>query len=239
MIRPRPSVVNRGGRRVVALTTTPGPHPHPRVFLSHPSSSSPGDGSLGPRGRAVSVGIIWYHPGGHSAGIVLEPVIDLNATAAYKRAGYKSTGNATESHAARMVRNGKGQAARLVAFGKVAAAIKTASAQRSATRERHRKVQRAVADLLASRFTRQQMMAFDNLETENSAARMLGFDGVRQGIQVGRQAGPMLRNVEVQAKLQAGLAEPEGLFRMLRKAKPKPKFSDRRQRDAGSDSGRL
>jgi phage terminase small subunit len=42
---------------------------------------------------------------------VLEYLIDLNATAAYKRAGYDASGNAAESAASRLLRNVKVQAA--------------------------------------------------------------------------------------------------------------------------------
>lgn len=40
-----------------------------------------------------------------------EYIVDLNATAAYKRAGYKAKGNAAEVNAARMLRNAQVQAA--------------------------------------------------------------------------------------------------------------------------------
>lgn len=42
---------------------------------------------------------------------VQEYLVDLNASAAYQRAGYKSRGNAAEAHASRLVRNGKVTAA--------------------------------------------------------------------------------------------------------------------------------
>ena len=42
---------------------------------------------------------------------VREYLLDLNATAAYKRAGYKGSQNALEAHAARLVGNGRVQAA--------------------------------------------------------------------------------------------------------------------------------
>lgn len=50
---------------------------------------------------------------------VEEYLIDLNATAAYQRAGYKARGNAAEANASRLLRNAK-----------VAAAIQAAMAQR-------------------------------------------------------------------------------------------------------------
>ena len=42
---------------------------------------------------------------------ISEYLLDLNATAAYKRAGYKGSQKALEAHAARMVGNGRVQAA--------------------------------------------------------------------------------------------------------------------------------
>ena len=51
---------------------------------------------------------------------VEEYLLDLNATAAYRRAGYKAAGNAAETNAARLLRNDQ-----------VSAAIKEAQAARS------------------------------------------------------------------------------------------------------------
>jgi phage terminase small subunit len=53
---------------------------------------------------------------------VQEYLLDLNATAAYKRAGYKSTGNAAESGASRLLRHAK-----------VAVAVQTEKARLAAT----------------------------------------------------------------------------------------------------------
>ena len=61
------------------------------------------------------------------------------------------------------------------------------------------------------------------VQTAIQASRLMGNDGVRQAIQEGRRAGQIYRNIHVQAKIQAGLAEPETLFLMLMDAEPAPK----------------
>ena len=151
---------------------------------------------------------------------VREYLVDMVASAAYKRAGYKATGNVAEVNAARLLRNAQVKKAIQEAMDKRAAKVEVSAEYvlRNLMEVSERCLQRAPVMVGSGKERKQAQTIVKDPETgEEVLANVWQFDaqGVcRANELIGKNLKMFSDKIELTGKDGAGLFEPDQLLRM-------------------------